>query len=92
LKDKFLLDFDLTEWEIDSLLENEKIVIMRKFILENEGNLAIFIKKMSIDGGKCSGHGFEIVNCLTAKIKEGENKDLDIVLSLSGSSLGAVLG
>ena len=56
---------------------------MRKFVLENVGNLPIFIKKMSLGGGKCSAEGFEIVNCLTAKIREKESKDLDIIWSVN---------
>ncbi len=83
MKDEYLLNFDLTEQELESLLESGRLVVMRKFVLENVGNLGVFIKKMSLGGGRCSAEGFEIVNCLTAKIREKESKDLDIVWSTS---------
>ena len=85
--EKHFLNFELTESELENVLAQKKGVIMRKFILQNQGNLSIFIKKFSIDMNDCQGHGYQIINCFPTKIKENESKELSVALNLNPQNL-----
>lgn len=68
----------MEEWELNRLIKDKEIKIMRKFYLENVGNLPVFIKKYSIDNKHCNLHGFSILNCQETKVDIGEMKELKV--------------
>lgn len=68
----------MEEWELNRLIKDKEIKIMRKFYLENVGNLPVFIKKYSIDNKHCNLQGFSILNCQETKVNIGEMKELNV--------------
>jgi hypothetical protein len=49
---------------------------LRSFVIKNEGNLSVFVKKLRIERSECQAYGIAITNCHPFKLEPGEEKEL----------------
>ncbi|XP_053559728.1 transmembrane protein 131-like [Bombina bombina] len=62
------------------LKESKQILSITKiFKVENIGSLPITISSMKINGYKCQGFGFEVLDCNTFSLKQNSSRDIAIV-------------